>query len=191
MAFNVAAATANVAILYPPNATARIVIIPANPLKWSIAKVAMLINVSPNGANWSFNWRILPSSSCIGVVVSLANCCPFPDTSSNVSPTLLKAFANVRFASSPIVPNAVADIVSACCWLSHFVISLTILSITCFWVAPPFCHSLNVFCVSLLKEPIASPIVPSANLVVTSLIASFTLSKLYAPLSAPFFSNWK
>ena len=114
-----------------------------------------------------------------------------PFTSSNELPTLVSDSTNFVPPSSAIVPNASAARFIFSCSPVVFCISATIESITSFCVAPPFFHALNSSCVLSEKPPIPSSMVPSARRVVTSLIASLTLSRLYAPPSQPFCNNWK
>ena len=53
-------------------------------------------------------------------------------------------------------------------------------------IASPFCHARNRDWVFWEYRSMESPIVPSARRVVTSLMASLTLSRLYAPPCRPF-----
>lgn len=85
---------------------------------------------------------------------------------------------NFRFPSSAMVPKASAARFNASCWLVQFPMSATMESMTSFCVAPPFCHEVNSSCVLVEKEPMESPMVPSTKRVVTSLMASLTLSRL-------------
>ena len=127
----------------------------------------------------------------------------FPFTSVKSSPRVVKDFTTFRFASSPIVPNAVDAMVRASCSSLQFEISLTIESMTSFILPLPFCHALNAFSVVFDHIPvpsfsspvfssisaIVSPMVPSARRFFISLMESLTLSRLYAPPLVPFFSN--
>ena len=108
-----------------------------------------------------------------------------------VSPNDVRFFTISTPKSSPIVPKALDAIVKASCWSVQLAMSLTILFTTSFMEPLPDFQSLKRLCVSLENKPILSSIVPSASLVVTSFILSFTLSRLYAPPSVPFLSSSK
>ena len=162
-----------------------------------IAYAAMFWNPGSNSCNNGL------MSSCSNVRPNSVNCVPtslyltsftlsiVPFTSPNVSPTVVRDFTTCKFASSPIVPNATAAMLSASCSSVQLLISPTMESITSFMVPFPSSQFLNAFFVPSLKMSIFFPIVPSPRRFFASLIESFTLSRLYAPFLLPFASNWK
>ena len=172
--------TANAVVAAVPNVTmapstnGRLSIIHSTPpfntgiASWIIGSRRSVCNVLPKPRNWLSTVPYL--ISCISFI--------FPLTSENSSPTLVNDSTNFAFASSPIVPNAVAAFVSFFCWFVVFPISFTIASITSFCVARPSFHALKTFPVSEENISKESSIVPSASRVVTSFIASLILSRL-------------
>ena len=170
-----------------------------------IISFASLISCSPSGIRLCCSCLMLASNVCESVVDWSNMFSAEPATSSYVFPTDVSDSMIFAFPSSAIVPNARAALFSLSCWFTVFWMSVTIASMTSFCVAPPCCHCLNTSSTTWLQPPVPvctspvfssillneSAIVPSTSLVVTSLIASFTLSRLYAPLSSPFCSNWK
>ena len=158
---------------------------------------------SPTPENESCTFLQAACIFCDEVVVLSFNSLAFPATSLNASPTGVSDSMNFVFPSSPIVPNAVAAKFILSCSFVVFLISSTMEFITSFCEAPPSFHLLKSSSVFWDQMPVpsltcpvfssicvmVSAIVPSARRVVTSLIASLTLSRLYAPPSDPFFSN--
>ena len=151
-------------------------------------------NLSSIGSSTSISiFRFIPSTAePKSSYFTLFSSSMVPLVSSKVFPTLVKDSINFIFPSSPMVPKAKAALLSLSCWFSVFLISSTMASMTCFWVAPPCCHCLNKSSTPFPQLPVPSsnsPVfwfiesmepsnVPSARRLVTSLIASFTLSRL-------------